>query len=199
MKPDVTVLTDPANNSLITCHQNYIAGHYADELLGWMLAMDDWEREAPVIFGRPRPTKRMSCAFGDIGLRYRYSGQVKVAKPWPAVLFYVLTELREDLETPFNYALCNLYPDGEAGIGAHADDEAAIVKGSHIVGLSLGAERDFIISTKEGERVTSVELEHGSLVAMWDDTQAHYKHALPPRTKVSKPRVSITFRSMKVA
>jgi alkylated DNA repair dioxygenase AlkB len=191
---DTFVLRDVATSSMVTYHRNYLSEKEADVLLDWSLGLT-WQAETPMIMGRRIEVKRRTCAYGDTGVSYGYSGMRKVAQPWPYVLEDVLARLRADTDTPFNFALANLYPDGKAGIGAHADDEAEIVQGSPIVALSLGAPRDFVVS-KEGKQAGKVLLEHGSAVVMWMETQKHYKHALPARKRITAPRVSLTFRHM---
>jgi len=43
----------------------------------------------------------------------------------------------------YNGALVNWYEGGEEGMGAHADDEADLVKGAPIYSISLGTGRVF--------------------------------------------------------
>lgn len=181
--------------SLVTYHPGYLNRRHSDELLTWMLDCAPWENDRPMVFGKIREVKRQTCAFGDKGVTYTYSGMQKSCNDWPQLLDHVLTSLMHDTSTWFNFALANHYPDGSAGIGKHADDEKDIVKGSPIVGLSLGHTRDFILY-QDGKKVASVPLQHGSLIVMWGETQQHYKHAVPVRAGVKAPRVSITFREI---
>lgn len=192
---DSMVLRDEATLSMVTYHREWLRQNEADALLTSMLGAP-WQVEAPVIFGKPRPAKRKTCAFGEPGLTYGYSGMVKEANPWPPFLRDIVEQLSMDAGARFNFALCNLYPDGDAGIAPHADDESDIAPGSPILGLSLGSTRDFILKGRDGDAVASVALEHGSVLAMWLETQSHFKHAVPPRKRVKTPRVSLTFRVM---
>jgi alkylated DNA repair dioxygenase AlkB len=41
-----------------------------------------------------------------------------------------------------------------------------------------------------------VILEHGSLLVMKGATQINWMHRLPPTTKVKRPRINLTFRTM---
>lgn len=199
LSPGSILIQDVERNCLVTYHRNYLGESQANVLLARMLNAP-WETETPIVFGKPRTVKRKTCAFGAEGLTYGYSGMTKTARPWiegGGSIIDIRFQLHQDTSWFYNFVLCNLYPDGEAAIGAHADDEEDIEPGSPIVGVSLGASRDFILTDKAtGERVTSVELEHGSALVMWEDTQKHYKHALPARKRVKEPRVSLTFRVM---
>jgi alkylated DNA repair dioxygenase AlkB len=78
----------------------------------------------------------------------------------------------------------------------HSDAEKDLKKDGAIASLSFGAERKFAFKHKANKETVSLQLEHGSLLVMKDTTQTHWLHRLPPTTKVNKPRVNITFRSM---
>ncbi len=191
-----TVFSDLETKSWVTHHRDYLPRDEAGALFAWMQENTPWQVEAPIIMGKPREARRRTCAYGVPGLSYRYSGLDRVALAWPDIVRPLLGRLNDDFGVAFNFALCQLYPDGQAGIGTHADDERDLVKNSPIVGLSLGATRDFILENRKGERAAAVTLEHGSAVVMWGATQRHYRHSVPPRKRVKTPRVSLTFRVM---
>ncbi len=192
------VFEDAVLGASLSTHEGFLERAEADALLAWMLERAPWQREAPVMFGVVREVRRRTCAFGEAGRSYRYSGIERRAETWPELLWPVVERVRSLCATRFDFALANLYPDGEAALGKHADDERDIVAGSAIAGLSLGAERDFVLYRKgpRGERVASVALAHGSLVVMWGTTQQHFVHAVPARKRVVAPRVSLTFRAL---
>lgn len=187
----VDVLRDDARGARVTYDAAALGTAEADSLLARMLAAP-WQAERLRIYGVERTARRLTCAFGDAGTRYTYSGSTKTPHPF-GELEGLRAALSEAHGVRFNFALANLYPDGQAGIAAHADDERDIAPGSPIVGVSLGAARDFVLYLGR-ERVASVELGHGSAVAMLGATQEHYRHAVPPRLRVKAPRVSLTFR-----
>ena len=191
-----TVLDAPELGARVTYQPAYLEPAHADALLAWLLERAGWQTEAPVIFGKAREVRRRTCAFGDTGLVYRYSGIDRVAVPWPEVLELVLERLRRDVDPRLNFGLGNLYPDGDAAIGKHSDAESDIVRDSPIVGLSVGAERDFVLYDRANQRVAELTLEHGSIVVMWGSTQRNYKHAVPARRRCRAPRVNITFRCL---
>ena len=180
-------------SSWVTYQANYLIREEADGFLNWMLTSAPWETETIRSYGRDIEVRRKSCAFGTG--TYRYSGVEKVARPWPKAL-EALRYFNETLGKMrgFNFCLANLYEDGSVGLGAHADDEPEIVPCSPIMGLSLGAPRDFVVSGPSGRHV--VTLQHGSAITMWGETQLHYRHSVPVRKRISEPRVSLTFRQM---
>ncbi|MCJ7637600.1 MAG: alpha-ketoglutarate-dependent dioxygenase AlkB, partial [Nitrososphaeraceae archaeon] len=75
-----------------------------------------------------------------------------------------------------------------------------------IVGVSLGAERDFKFKPKKGfypknmlkyndnNNDITLTLHHGSILVMKDPTNNHWMHSLPKRAGIKKPRISLTFR-----
>jgi alkylated DNA repair dioxygenase AlkB len=172
----------------VTYLADYLPAGRADALLTWCLDRP-WESETYSFSGKPVATRRKSCAFGAPGMVYRYAGVTREA-------FSLLPALGTLVEGPYNFVLANLYPDGKAAIGAHADDEEDIVPGSPIAALSLGQRRTFVLTHKDGQRAAEVTLGHGSLLVMEGDTQQRFKHCVPRQPRLTLPRVSLTFRQL---
>jgi alkylated DNA repair dioxygenase AlkB len=108
-----------------------------------------------------------------------------------------LKKLAEQLTgATYNSCLLNLYHNGNEGMAWHSDDEKALAKNGSIASFSFGAERKFSFKHKTTKETVSVFLEHGSLLVMKDATQTNWLHRLPPTTKVSTPRVNLTFRAI---
>lgn len=191
-----TLLDDRARRSLVRFWPCFLDEFECDGLSA-ALALAPFEAERPVIFGRAIAVRRESCAFGDPGVRYRYSGLVREAAPWPAALAAVVARLDALLGVRFNFALVNRYPDGDAALGWHADDEADLAPHRPIASLSLGATRDFQMRPRGGRTALSVALSHGSLLTMEGETQRWYQHQVPRRARVRDPRVNLTLRVMR--
>lgn len=154
--------------------------------------------ESPVIFGKAIPVRRRSCAIGEPGVRYRYSGLERVAHPWPEGFEPLLDRVCRAANTRFNFALCNEYEDGEVALGWHADDEHDLVDDAPIASLSLGATRDFAMRLgASGPALRTIALEEGSLLIMGGATQRHYQHRVPARKRCAAKRINLTFRLMK--
>ena len=149
------------------------------------------------MFGKTIVTARKVAWFGDAGLDYTYSGKTKSPLPWSELLLKLKRLTEEKTGHLFNSCLLNLYHNGSEGMGWHRDNESSIVPHSPIACLSLGAERRFHFKhTTTKERIT-LELAPGSLLVMAGETQTHWQHALPKSTRISEPRISLTFRQMK--
>jgi alkylated DNA repair dioxygenase AlkB len=154
-----------------------------------------FDRDVLTLYGRRVPSPRLVCAFGDDGLRYRYSGVERVTRPWPPSL----RALRDRLREPFNYVLANWYRDGNDYLGWHSDKEADLVPDASIASVSLGATRRFLLRDRKGkgERTVEVLLEDGSLLWMRGTTQRKWKHSVPRQPGVSEPRYNLTFRRVR--
>lgn len=192
----LTLLDDPARRCRVRLWRCYLA-EAERALLRDALRDAPFARESPVMFGRPVTVRRESCAFGDLGRRYRYSGLVRDALPWPPALRPVLDRLEATTGERFSFALVNRYPDGDAALGWHADDEEDLAADATIASLSLGATRDFQMRLRGGRCCLSVALPEGSLLTMEGETQRHYQHRVPRRARVAEARINLTLRVMR--
>ena len=156
----------------------------------------EWKNDEAIIYGKHYITKRKVAWYGDKNFSYTYSNTTKFALPWTRELIELKTVSEKITGDTYNSCLLNLYHSGEEGMAWHSDDEKALAKNSAIASWSFGAERKFSFKHKQTGQTVSVVLENGSLLVMKDETQTHWLHRLPPTTKVKRPRVNLTFRSM---
>lgn len=168
------------------------SNHYLDSLLNTIA----WKNDEALIFGKLIITKRKVAWYGDSGFEYTYSNTTKKALPWTKELLELKAIAEEKTGEKFNSCLLNLYHDGNEGMAWHSDAEKDLKKNGAIGSLSFGAERKFSFKHKETKETVSLILEHGSLLVMKDTTQSHWLHRLPPTTKIRKPRVNLTFRTI---
>ncbi|MDN3671048.1 alpha-ketoglutarate-dependent dioxygenase AlkB [Echinicola jeungdonensis] len=155
-----------------------------------------WEQDEINIFGKKILTKRKVAWFGDKPYLYTYSNATKKALPWTKELMGLKNSVEEKTDSSFNTCLLNLYHFGEEGMGWHSDDEPELGQQPVIAALSLGAERKFYFKHKISKKSISIILEPGSLLLMKGNTQANWLHRLPPTKKVTRPRISLTFRTI---
>lgn len=156
-----------------------------------------WKNDEAVIFGKHIFTKRKVAWYGDAEYSYTYSNTTKQASLWTPQLLQ-LKQLAEQMTgVVFNSCLLNLYHDGSEGMGWHSDDEKSLGKDTAIASLSFGAERKFSFKHKTTKETVSLLLESGSLLLMQGTTQTHWLHSLPKTTKISWPRINLTFRTMR--
>ncbi|MCZ8215787.1 MAG: alpha-ketoglutarate-dependent dioxygenase AlkB [Cyclobacteriaceae bacterium] len=156
----------------------------------------EWRNDEAVIYGKHYVTKRKVAWYGDKPYAYSYSNTTKEALPWTTEL-QILKTLAEKLSgETYNSCLLNLYHTGEEGMAWHSDAEKTLKKHGAIASFSFGAERKFAFKHKKTADTISLLLEHGSLLIMKGTTQDHWLHRLPPTTKVKRPRINLTFRTI---
>ena len=170
----------------------------ANEYFDSLLQNIPWKNDEVVVFGKRIVTKRKTAWYGDSNYVYIYSNTIKQALPWTRELVSLKQIIENVSNTKFNSCLLNLYHDGNEGMGWHSDDEQSIEDNSTIASVSLGAERKFSFKHKQSNKTISVLLEHGSLLLMKDATQKNWLHSLPKSSKITLPRINLTFRRMVV-
>lgn len=169
-----------------------VANRYYDILLNKI----DWKNDEAIIFGKKIITKRKVAWYGDSEFEYTYSKITKKANLWTPELLQLKKQIEITSGESFNSCLLNLYHSGEEGMAWHSDGEKDLKKNGAIASVSFGAERKFAFKHKETKETISLNLEHGSLLIMKGTTQTHWLHRLPPTTKVTSPRVNLTFRTI---
>jgi len=185
----------PLPDAEMRYHAHWLPPTRADALLAALRSEIAWQTHRIRLFGRSHDSPRLSCWIGDADAVYTYSGTRFAPQPWPPLLAALRTRVEEAAETHFNSVLANLYRNGRDCMGWHADDEPELGPRPVIASLSLGAERRFAFKRKQtGARSQILPLAHGSLLIMAGDTQQNYRHALPRSTRVSEPRINLTFR-----
>jgi alkylated DNA repair dioxygenase AlkB len=178
---------------------DFLAPSRADALLGTLLAETPWQHADIAIYGRRVKMPRLTAWYGDPGATYVYSGLRNEPLPWTAAL----SELRADVEATaahsFNSVLLNLYRDGNDSMGWHRDNEPELGPRPVIASVTLGATRRFqlreVHPAVAGNRKThEIELSHGSLLVMREETQRAWEHGIPKERGVTAPRINLTFR-----
>jgi len=149
-----------------------------------------------VIFGRHIVTKRKIAWYGDAEYAYTYSNTTKQALLWTDELMKLKQLVEGITGTKFNSCLLNLYHDGDEGMSWHSDDEKSLGRNTTIASLSFGAERKFAFKHKVTKQRVTIVLDSGSLLVMKGTTQTNWLHSLPKTTKVTRPRINLTFRTM---
>ncbi len=193
--------TNPTENILpydgeVIYHEKVISGEHSNFYLETLLNTIQWKQDEAVIFGKHIITKRKVAWYADKDFFYTYSGTTKQALLWTKELL----ELKSIAETitghTFNSCLLNLYHQGDEGMAWHSDDEKSLGKNTVIASFSFGAERKFSFKHKRTKESASLILDHGSLLVMQGATQTNWLHRLPPTTKIKRPRVNLTFRTI---
>ena len=191
-----TVLSEDA--SLIV-HEAFLSKEEADALLAHTATLPLESNPSFMIYGKPATMHRDIGFFTDDPAveGYRYSRQIARSQPLSPELASLLKKVNDYNGTNFNAILVNRYKNKRDSIGAHSDDESALVAGL-VVAVSLGSPRIFRIREKASKaRVMDVTTTHGQMLTMsGDQFQKQFTHEVPPALKREPDgvRVSLTFR-----
>ena len=128
---------------------------------------------------------------------YRYSGVNHRARIWTPPLRALRDRVDTLVGVHFNSCLLNRYEDGNQSMAWHSDDEAELGPETVIASVSFGATRKFAFRHRRTRRKFEMLLHHGQLIVMRGQTQAHWQHALMKSTRVTQPRVNLTFRTIR--
>ena len=109
---------------------------------------------------------------------------------WPAWLGELRDGVGAQLAMTPNFALLNLYRDGQDYMGWHTDNETTMH--GQLASLSLGDTRRFLIEESSGTGKYRLDLEHGSLLLM----NVELRHTLPRTVRQVGERINLTFRQI---
>ncbi len=168
----------------------------ADAYLVHLLHQIAWQNDEAIIFGKHLVTKRKVAWYASESFSYTYSKITKHALPFTPELLALKGIAESNSGETYNACLLNLYHNGQEGMAWHSDGEKDLKKNGAIASLSFGAERKFSFKHKTNGQTVSLLLEHGSLLVMKDTTQTNWLHRLPPSTRITTPRVNLTFRTI---
>ncbi|VEJ20312.1 alpha-ketoglutarate-dependent dioxygenase AlkB family protein [Neisseria animaloris] len=172
----------------------------ADRYFAVLMRETPWRHDEAVLYGKHITTARQTAWYGDEPFAYTYSGITRRALPWTAALAAVKQVVESRLArynpTLFNSCLLNLYSDGLEGMSWHSDDEPELGRQPVIASVSFGVPRKFAFKHKRTKEKREMMLQHGQLIVMRGDTQNHWLHAVMKSTRISGPRISLTFRTI---
>ena len=179
--------------------RNFLSTEEAQKIYEVLQNTINWKQEQITIFGKTHPIPRKTAWYGDEGFNYSYSGINCYPDKWTKELLEIKSKI-EKLIPPSNFTsvLLNLYNDGNDKMGWHADNEKELGSNPTIASLSIGETRRFDIKHKDNPNLHyKFELTSGSLLIMRGALQHHWVHRIPTQKKVSKPRINLTFRTIK--
>lgn len=177
----------------IELRATYLSTEEADHLMSHLVGATPWRTSSLTMYGRTIAMPRLIAWYADAP--YTFSGSTQPPNAWTPKLAALRERLAADTGAPYNSVLLNLYRDGRDSISWHSDDEAELGHAPTIASVSLGATRDFVMRRKDDHTVKeTLALTHGSLVVMREDSQSAWQHAVPKRTRVTEPRINLTFR-----
>ena len=185
-----------SEDGIVNYYGSLMSVNEANSCLDSLLSKIDWKNDEIIVFGKRIITKRKTAWYGDKPFNYTYSNVTKKALPWIEELLLLKKLIERHSGETFNSCLLNLYHNGSEGMSWHSDDEKDLKKNAAIASLSFGAERKFSFKHKKNKEKVSLVLQNSSLLVMKGLTQINWLHSLPISTKITLPRVNLTFRTV---
>ena len=146
-----------------------------------------------------KQSRRMTAYFGSKD--YAYSNTHHTRQPITANPFIKSCFDRINMLFPramVNTVLLNYYPDGNASIPFHSDNEHEICSDSFIFTYSIGHTRTLVFRDINSKKhLCNISLVHNSLIFFNKASQFLYEHSITPETLDRSPRISLTFRKIK--
>jgi len=156
---------------------------------------------------------RKQCTFGPV--KYKSYQLVSDRNTWPKLVSRVLDATVEfarqlGVESPedYNAVHANFYPDGDASVQKHADDELVLVPDApifsytYIENAASDGAREFTIWRMpkgadhiEGKgRLADITLYSGDLLVMQGEMQKYFQHSVEKKVTPVHPRLNFTVR-----
>ncbi len=189
-------------NGIVYIDRNWLSGQSfetfdKDNLFRYLRDTVDFKQTKVKVWNKIHDTPRLMAFHGNDEVKYhRYSNIKHIVNNWNNTTLELKERICDELGTPFNSSIIQLYRDRYDYIGYHSDKEITSDFNNIVVGLSLGGTRRFYFKDKETREVIKTEVNHGDLLVMSGDIQEKYKHSIPKQVGVS-PRISITYRILR--
>lgn len=153
----------------------------------------DWKQQTVTINGYRIQLRRMTAWYGK---SYTYTGITNIPKDIPDFLVPMFKLVEDNCGIAFNSVLLNRYKNGEDAIGWHSDNEKVLGVNPYIASLSLGQTRTFLLRHKFSNSEHKIELNHGDLFLMGNNSQILYEHSIPKEKHCKGERINLTFRNI---
>lgn len=178
--------------------RHYFSATRAQDLFVELRDATPWRQDQLNMFGKRIPQPRLTAAYSEPHVRYRYSGLQLRSLAWTPVLLELRQIIEELSGQSFNHLLMNYYRDGQDSMSWHSDDEAELGLHPVIASLSLGDPRSFKLKHKHRRDLASLQLPlgDGDILIMRGTTQAFWEHSISKQTHSVGPRINLSFRQI---
>lgn len=170
----------------------------SNELFELLTQNIQWKQEPVKIMGQEIMQPRLTAWYGDEGMSYSYTGITMHPLPWTKELLLIKEAIEKISGERFNSALLNLYRNGNDSVGWHRDNEKSLGVNPVIGSVSFGESREFSLKHYKDKKLrTKVMLDSGSFLLMKGETQHNWLHSIQKNSAIIKPRINITFRTIR--
>jgi alkylated DNA repair dioxygenase AlkB len=181
----------------IIYYPSFFTSEEASKIFKLISEETPWRQDDIKLFGKTHKQPRLTALYGDEGKSYTYSGIEMHPSPFTPTILSIKKRIEAASGERYNSVLLNLYRDGKDSNGWHSDDEKELGINPHIASVTFGAKRMFHLRLKQNKKLKhSLQLEHGSLLLMGQDTQHFWQHQIPKSKVIQEPRINLTFRSI---
>lgn len=181
----------------VTYYPSIFSLEESDQIMLDLIKNIEWKQEPIWMFGKKIMQPRLTALYGDPNINYGYSGITMDVYPWNELLLSIKSKVEALSNTKFTHVLLNYYRNGQDSMGWHRDNEKNLGKNPTIASVSFGVAREFQLRKYESKKdKKSIVLTHGSLLLMQGETQYFWEHQIPKNTKISNPRINLTFRKV---
>lgn len=192
--PDPALSTIPLEDGALSMLAQLPLAISNEEVLARLVAETAWRSQVVTVWGKQHPQPRLTAWHGAAA--YTYSGLTLAPLPFTALQLEIKAAVEQACGRRFNSVLLNYYRDQRDSMGMHSDDEAELGPEPAIASLSFGATRTFILKHKTSKRTVKLDLASGSMLLMAGQTQTHWLHGINKQTRLTGPRINLTFRNI---
>lgn len=176
--------------------ENFYDAEASSRFLDYFLQQHDWPDNRYTFAGRQFVLPRLQTWHADAGIRYSYSNNLLVTRPWTTGLLSIRAKVESRLAYRFNSVLVNCYRDGDDFVGWHADNEPELGQSPLIASLSFGVARPLAFRHKSSREAGNLVLPSGSLLLMRPAFQSLWQHSVPQDQRITAARINLTFRKV---
>lgn len=184
----------------ITILKSFLSKEIADSYFADLLENINWTDTLLNVEGKEVKIKRKMAYAYDKIVDYKYANLKFIGSLWNDTLSSIRDSINNHLNDNYNSVLLNLYSNGKELINWHTDKEDVLgdINESVIVTVNLGATRTFwFMDIVNGDK-HSYKVENGDILIMEKGCQATHLHAILPEKEVTEPRISLTYRKVKI-
>ena len=166
-----------------------------ESLFEYYYAKRPTQKQFCKIFGKEIALPRSSLNYGK---SYVFNGGVQSCCEMDDYMNHIIDIIVErfNIEKRPNSCLVNWYANGDEYIGYHKDNENSLEHQPLFI-CSFGEERVLKFKHTGTGEVHDFSLPHGSLLKFPYEINDNYKHSIPKSKKITKPRISFSFRYIK--
>lgn len=156
-----------------------------------------WKQRIQKMYNKEVLTPHLTAWYGESSKSYHLGDNEFTVNGWTPELLLLKQKIESVTGYEFNSVLLNFYHDGNDSVAWNRDKESEGDK-SVIALVSLGQVRNYDFRKRQDHlKKYGLPLQHGSLLIMKGDLQTNWEHRIAKSTTPMKPRINLTFKSIR--